>query len=365
MSSRATAHAEKVAATTPEEQVESLRSRLSFLHDVLRCLPVGLVVADEESRVVLTNPLGDEIRGVGHRIGYSLEACHPPRSQEALSEILRRLEAGEEERGHPFVVERGSRWEVRYSRVTGEDGGYRGVAWVAQDIGRQKELQRQLLHQERVAGLGRMAGRLAHEVKNSLNVLAGALHNLRGTVADSASREMLFIIDEQVNRLTGVIDQLRAVTRPLTARPEPCDVVTLVRAGLQEARCSHACDLTLDADPALPVVSLDPALVSRLLTNVLDNAARAAGPGGSVVVRLRLDTQPTGEWVVLQVEDDGPGFPREVLDHLFEPFVSTRPDGMGFGLVTMREVCRLHGGDVEIENQPGGGAVVTARLLSR
>jgi signal transduction histidine kinase len=93
--------------------------------------------------------------------------------------------------------------------------------------------------------------------------------------------------------------------------------------------------------------------------------ARATGPGGSVVVRVRLDTKPTGEWVVLQVEDDGPGFPREVLEHLFEPFVSTRPDGTGCGLVTMREVCRLHGGDLEVENEPGGGAVVTARLLAR
>lgn len=351
--------------TVPESELGRLRARLSLLEDVLRSLPVGLIVADEDTRIVLSNPLGDEIRNAGDRVGQSLEACHPPRSRAALQEILSKLAQGDGERGHPFVVERGNRWEVRYAAITSAEGEYRGVAWIAQDIGRQKELQRQLLHQERVAGLGRMAGRLAHEVKNSLNILAGALHNLRGTAIDEGSSEMVAIIDEQVARLTGVVDHLREVTRPLTARPESCDVLALARASLQEARCAHACDFDFDADAGLPHIRLDPALVARLLTNALDNAARAAGPAGTVTLRVRLDTRPTGEWVVLQVEDDGPGFPSDVLDHLFEPFVTTRPDGTGFGLVTMREVCRLHGGDLEVDNAAGGGAVVTARLLAR
>ena len=68
---------------------------------------------------------------------------------------------------------------------------------------------------------------------------------------------------------------------------------------------------------------------------------------------------------MLEIVDSGPGFPQEVLDHLFEPFVTTKPDGTGLGLIIMREACRLHGGDLSVVNRLEGGASVKARLLAR
>jgi signal transduction histidine kinase len=84
-----------------------------------------------------------------------------------------------------------------------------------------------------------------------------------------------------------------------------------------------------------------------------------------VGVSARLEIQPDGESVVVEVEDSGPGFSPDVLSHLFEPFVTTRSDGTGLGMIMMREVCRLHGGDLTVRDGPNGGACVTARLLSR
>src|SRR5690606_37841660 len=110
---------------------------------------------------------------------------------------------------HPIVLEPANRWEVSYSRVTGDDATYRGIVWLAHDIARQKQLQQQLLHQERISGLGRMAAKLAHEVKNPLNIIAGAVHNLRRTSEDEMSAEMIEIIDQQLVRLQGLIDHLR------------------------------------------------------------------------------------------------------------------------------------------------------------
>ncbi len=336
-----------------------------LLGDVLECLPVGLIVVDENGRIVYCNPTGDAIREVGERVGEHVESCHPARTHEAVQRVFAELEKQDPRAPHPIVVERRNRWEITYSRVTDREGRFRGVAWMAHDITRQKELQRRLLHQERLLGLGRMAARLAHDVKNPLNVISGAVHNLRASCPGGEMAEMLTLIAEQTQRLSALVDRLRELTRPLTPSLAPVDAGELLRRAVGAARPGNRNHVHLQLAPGLGTVLVDPHLVERLLANALDNAVQAAGRRGTVWVRAALHTQANGEWLVIEVEDDGPGFPPEVLDHLFEPFVTTRPDGTGLGLVIMREICELHGGTLAVENVPGGGARVTARLLSR
>lgn len=338
---------------------------IELLLDVLRCLPVGVILIDEHDRIVYANPLADEIRGVGNHVGGSLDECHPERTHSPLHTVLKRLRTAPADREHPLVTQRGNRWQVQYARVTGADGRYRGLVWLAQDIAPQKELQRRLLHQERIASVGRMASRIAHQLKNALNVVAGALHNLRASPSPDQAQEMVGIIDDEVGRVLALTDRLRQVTRPLELRRESCDVEALARAVVRDERCRHCCEFELDTPADLPPMSIDAGLVRQLLVNALDNSACAAGPGGRVAISLRLDTRPEGEWLVLEVEDSGSGFAQEVLDHLFEPFVTTRPDGTGLGLGIMREICLLHGGDLEVGSAQGGGARVVARLLAR
>jgi signal transduction histidine kinase len=252
------------------------------------------------------------------------------------------------------------------ARVVNLEGEFRGIIWLAQDVAQQKDLQRRLLHQERLAGVGRMSGWLAHEVKNALNIVSGAVHNLRAMVQGRPDeREMTEVIHDQVQRLVEFIDRLRQLTRPLEARPEACDVARLTQDAVRAHLSRHDCEFHLQVEGNPGLVRLDSTLIRRLLDNGLTNAAKAAGAGGRVDVSLRLDTLPEGEWVHLEIADDGDGVPAEVMNHLFEPFVTTSPDGTGLGLPIMREICRLHGGDLEVANSAEGGARVTARLLSR
>ncbi len=336
-----------------------------LLADVLECLPAGLIVVDENGRIVYCNPMGDAIREVGERVGEQVESCHPARTHEAVQRVFAELEKQDPRAPHPIVVERRNRWEITYSRVTDREGRFRGVAWMAHDITRQKELQRRVLHQERLSGLGRMAARLAHDVKNPLNVISGAVHNLRASCPGGEMAEMLSLIAEQSQRLSALVDRLRQLTRPLTPNLATVDVSELIRRAVEVARRSSGGQLHLQLPSDLGVVLVDPELVERLLANALDNAFQATGRGGTVWLRAGLDTRADGEWLVIEVEDDGPGFPPEVLDHLFEPFVTTRPEGTGLGLVIMREICELHGGSLAVQNLPSRGARVTARLLSR
>lgn len=348
-------------SSSSTDEIEALRERVALLEDVIRCLPAGLIVTDEEQRIVACNPLADKIRGVGQRVGQSVAECHPERSRQALDSVYERFRSGPIEKQHPIVIERSNGWQVHYARISREDGSFRGIAWLANDIARLKRLEEQLVHQERIAGIGRMAAKLAHEIKNPLNIMAGALHNIRRDGLDEESAEMLSMVREQLERIRGVVDHLREVTRPLRPEVRPISLRRLLRDTVKAV----GIPVSLSVSESVPEVTVDPELVQRLLVNALDNARRAAGEHGSVRLRARVDTGTDGEWLTLEIEDDGPGFPEAVLDHLFEPFLTTRPDGTGLGLVIMREVCRLHRGELSVENLPDGGARVTARLAAR
>lgn len=335
---------------------------LELLYDAVRSLPAGLIVVSEDGRISFCNPLADAIRGVGERVGHPVAECHPPRSLPALDRLLERFRHAPPDRDHPLVVERGGKWEVLYQRITGEDGRFRGVVWLAHDISRHKLWQQQLLHHERMAGLGSMAARLAHDIKNPLNVIAGAAHNLKELTSNPVAQEMVGLIESQVRRVEELLLQLRELTRPL----KPRFGRVAVNEFLEGYRRQHTPDVRqrVEIVPLCEetVVRLDPDLLTRFLDNALANALHHSP---RVVLRLQLATEPEGEWLLVEIRDFGPGFPQEVLERLFQPFVSTRPDGLGLGLTIMREVCVLHGGDLKVENHPEGGAVVTGRFATR
>lgn len=336
--------------------------KLQLLYDAFRCLPAGLIVVSEDGRIVFCNELADRIRGVGARVGRPVAECHPDRSLPALEKLLERFRHAPADRDHPLVVERGGKWEVLYQRVTGEDGRFKGVVWLAHDISRHKLLQQQLLHHERMAGLGGMAARLAHDIKNPLNVVAGAAHNLRQLVRDPLAQEMVDIIDGQVRRLEELVSRLREITRPLKPRFGKVQVSSFFRTYLAEQSPDVRGRVKLVGASEDVEVRVDPDLLTRFLDNALSNALHHSS---RVVVDARVVTEPEGEWLLIAVRDFGPGFPQEVLERLFQPFVSTRPDGMGLGLTIMREICVLHGGDLEVTNHPEGGALVVGRFATR
>ncbi len=336
--------------------------RLQLLEDAFRCLPAGLIIVDAEGTIVYCNPLADAIRGVGERVGHPVAGCHPSRALPALAKLLERFRHAPPDRDHPLVVERGGKWEVLYQRITGEDGRFRGIVWLAHDISRQKLLQQQLVHHERMAGLGNMAARLAHDIKNPLNVVAGAAHNLKPYLSDPVAEEMVSLIEEQVARLERLVSQLREVTRPLKPRFGQLTAGVWARRFLAEQPEEIRCHVELVDETDGLQVRADEDLLARFLGNALDNALRF---GTRASVRLSVETQPQGEWLVVTVRDDGPGFSPEVLEKLFQPFVTTRPDGLGLGLVIMREICVLHGGDLVASNHPDGGAQLVGRFLTR
>ena len=349
------------------EELQALREQVAQFKDIIRCLPIGLIFVDADDKVVLANPIGAEIRCVGDRLGGSVGDCHPAGTHTTLEKVMQRFRNEPQMQDHPIVLERMHRYEVTYSRVAKSDGEYRGVLWLSHDISRRKNLERELMHAERLAGLGRMAAKVAHDIKNPLNAIQGAAHFLQKEEGEGEhSEELTTMIKDQVGRIAALVTHLSELTRPFDLTLEPIDLDGAVRDQLSACSVSHP-DVrwSLEADSGIDgQVMVDRTLLERLVWNAAENACLSMDGDGMLQVRIHRHHEEDAGWVDIEFEDSGPGFPAEVMQNLFQPFLTTRENGTGLGLTIMREICLLHGGDLTIENTDTG-ALVTARLSAR
>ncbi|SAK98541.1 integral membrane sensor signal transduction histidine kinase [Caballeronia fortuita] len=210
------------------------------------------------------------------------------------------------------------------------------------------ELSLQLAQAERFSTIGKMAAQIAHEIRNPAGAMRLKAEN--ALAGDGARREAaLRTIIEQVGRIEAQLASLLALTQPVTIQTSDVDigpwidgVVHVHLPGAQSRRITLAVDVQL-ASPARPA-AIDAAQVARALDNLIVNALRHAPQGGHVTVSARSASSERGDVLKLEVTDDGPGVGANEREHIFEPFVTGRPDGSGLGLAVVREIASAHGG---------------------
>jgi signal transduction histidine kinase len=219
-----------------------------------------------------------------------------------------------------------------------------------------------LLGQSRLAALGEIAASIAHEVRTPLSVLKTSAQLLgKPDLPADEHRQLSGLLVGEVDRLNRVVSDLVDLARPRPTPHEPLAVRDVldraVRFFASTAERHHiAFRVDVDGAPLVVVGSRDH--LHQVLLNLLHNAIQATPAGGRVSVSARRD----GGWVVVRVEDTGPGFSDTVLGNLFTRFQTTKPDGTGLGLVITKRLVEEHRGRIEADNAPGGGARVTLWL---
>jgi PAS domain S-box-containing protein len=228
------------------------------------------------------------------------------------------------------------------------------------DITERKRSEAMLREQAALARLGEMAAVVAHEVKNPLAGIRGALQVIGGRLPESnRDRAIIGDIVSRLDSLNDIVHDLLVFARPREPRlaPVPLAEVVEATAGLLRKDAAHAAvSVTLSGDR--PVIEADTEQLQTAFLNLLLNAAQASGAAGEV----RVSIAAGGGVCQVLIADSGPGIPPEAREKIFEPFFTTKHRGTGLGLPTARRVVERHHGTIEFDCPPGGGTVVTVTL---
>lgn len=250
------------------------------------------------------------------------------------------------------------------SPLTDRLGHRQGAVQATEDITERITLEAEMARMSRLADIGKLAAKLAHELRNPLSPIKGAAQLIRKEYGDDPNlREFLDIIEEEVNTLNRITSELLDFARPLSLDLRPINLNEILSKNLRFlAGYLSQRQIVSEFLPAaqLPQIIADPRQMDQVIRNLAINAAQAMLQGG----RLRLATtySPTQQTVSMEVSDTGPGIPPEALDTIFQPFFTTKTKGAGLGLPIVRKIVESHGGTIAVHSLPGRGTTFTVTL---
>jgi signal transduction histidine kinase len=222
---------------------------------------------------------------------------------------------------------------------------------------REVEVVSRLAHHDQLASLGQLSAGLAHEIKNPLAGIQGALEVLKHDTADTSTVQLYDEMLAELKRVNGILQRLLESGRPAPLQISRTDLGRLVTETVDLARPGlgrKKVEVVSRVEEGLPEIPCDAAKIRQVLLNLVQNAGEAMGEkGGRVTVRASALSKNGS--VVLAVEDDGPGISSANQTRLFEPFFTTKFTGTGLGLTISKSLVEQHGGRLEVESIPGTG----------
>ncbi len=358
------------------EAAESGRARLQaqgeYLETVLGSLSAGVLTLDPSGGIVRANKAAEQILRlspgdpVGRPLGELAELS--PLLEPFASTVQRQVDRGRAEwqreirlqgTGAPLVL------LIRGSRLPSLDEGDGGHVVVFDDVTILNQAQRD-------AAWAEVARRLAHEVKNPLTPIRLAAERLRMKLMDKLEAADGTILDRAASTIVSQVDALRDL---VDAFGDYASEPDLNRTELQlDNLVEDVVALYVEGDPALRIrldlcpgpagLAADSGQIRQLLHNLIRNAREAAPPGGQadIAITTREVERDGRPWLLLEISDQGPGFPDTVLDKPFEPYVTHKKNGSGLGLAICRKIVADHDGRIAIANAEEGGAKASILL---
>jgi two-component system, LuxR family, sensor kinase FixL len=331
----------------------------------------GIVVINAHGLVEAFNPAAERLFGytAAEVIGRNVDTLMPsPYREEHDTYLARYLATG---RAKVIGVGRevqgrrkdGSTFPLHLSVGAFTIQGERKFTGILHDLSQRVELEGQLREQAALAKLGEMAAVIAHEVKNPLAGIRGAVQVLgRSATADSTTSQVLQEIVSRIDSLDQMIKDLLLFARPPKPRRTPTEVVPLVSATASLLQQDPALrEVDIEVEGAAPPVSADPDMLRIVFQNLLINGAHAMQGKG----KIRVAVSVADGACQITFADRGPGIPPEIRQKIFTPFFTTKARGSGLGLPTAKRLIDAHNGNITVECPPSGGTSVLIRLPLR
>lgn len=239
-----------------------------------------------------------------------------------------------------------------------------GFLGAHRDITKQKELEQQLMHSQKMESIGTLAAGIAHEVGNPLASISSIVQVLQRTTNEEFAKDKLRLVQSQVQRITKIIRDLVDFSRPSNYTMQPTDVVRAVRESIEIVKISKKAKgvtFALDVLGDVPSLSLVPDQIAQVFLNILLNAVDAMdGKAGEV----RIIIERGGTRVTISIADTGSGIVDDNLSKIFEPFFTTKRvgEGTGLGLWVSYGIVQSFGGDIQVSSEVGKGTTFSIIL---
>ena len=312
--------------------------------------------------IVDLNPAAENILGISRRRARGKSLLRLVDDEPEMRDILSRVvETGDHfaNEMHLSPTEVHADERIVDCRVSPVEAGDACLLVEITDVTRRSQISREnaLLIQH---GAGRqMVRQLAHEIKNPLGGIRGAAQLLERQLDNKELHEYTDVVINETDRLAGLVDTLLGPGGP--ANKQPVNVHELLEYVVRIIQAEDDKQLAIrrDYDPGLPDIDLDRDQMIQAFLNLLRNAVAALDGHGTLTLRSRAVINHTIGDVrhrtiaSIEIEDDGPGIPRDLQDSVFYPLVTSRPEGTGLGLPAAQELLSRHGGLIEFDSRPG------------
>lgn len=332
-----------------------------------------ILISDLEGRIFALNPAGYEILGGGMDVSAArLEYCQDflfcgkDDWKKIVTVIGRHQWLADTE--FDMVNVRGEKRRVLLSAslVTGAQRDAGRIYFLIKDIQKRSMIKEQMARADKLASIGELSAGIAHEINNPLGIILGyAQLMLREESPSSRRSEDLRIIERHVRTCKVIVEDLLNFARVSPAKKEMIDIHHLIDEVIQFAHHHSGLDrivIEKDYDPDVKPLFIDEKKMKQVFVNLIVNAKYAMGDEGTIKISTRLN-EPDKRVDVL-ISDTGCGISEQDLPRIFDPFFTTKPtgEGTGLGLSVSYGIVRKHGGDIQVESEPGGGAVFIVSL---
>jgi PAS domain S-box-containing protein len=350
-----------------DERTTELQASESRFRGLFEQAAVGIVLFDTAGHVLESNPALQEMVGDSADLWQFIAGDDVVECTHICRELsLKRRRCQNLER--PFTRADGQPgWaNVTLSLIAKPDSETQFLIGMVEDVTEKKNNQAALLQAEKLAVAGRLAASLAHEVSNPLQTVIGCVGLAQEALAEGRDAgQLLQVAIEELRRVSRVVADLRNLHRPTSVEDkEPADVNALLEQVLTLCRkkCEeYGVEVTWRPATGLSPLPLVTDRIQQVFLNLVLNALDAMpGGGGQLDVYTERTGQPPGVRAVFS--DSGEGISPDVLPHIFEPFYTSKPEGLGLGLFISQEIVRQHDGRIDVQSQVGEGTTLTVWL---
>lgn len=367
---------------TSRDELEATKvdiSKLEVLNErIVQSIASGLITVDGSNRIILFNPAAEAVFGIpsGEANGRQLNELLPILADHMDPEAsLRERRRAPAITDIPFRNHKGEDLFLRLSvsPLSMPGGEAIGRILVIQDLTEIKRIEREMQRVEGLAMVGELAAGIAHEIRNPMASISGSIQVLKEGLElneDEVTGRLMDIVMREVNRLNHMVNDFLLYARPQKATTRRFELNTLIRDSLELFLNTGGASDAIRVESSLgePLfMESDPEQVKQVLWNILRNAREALPEGGAIHIETRLEDaadRPAGSAPAAEliVRDTGVGFSEGALENLFTPFYTTKEEGSGLGLATVKRIVEGLQGQVRGRNHPGGGAEIVLHL---